>query len=185
MKKFITTTLLVFGTTVSIYAQIYKGKADATTVSFFSKTPLEDIDATNKQATVVYKTTTGDFQVGMAMLGFKFPKALMEEHFNENYVESSKFPQCTFKGKVVETIDLTKDGEHKVTVKGTMTMHGVSKEVEIPGTITKKGNDIIIAANFKIKVADYGVKVPSLYVQNIAEFVDVKVNSVMEPYVKK
>ena len=185
MIRSIFTALFVAALTMSANAQFYKGKPDASTISFFSKSPLEDIDATNKKATVVIKTTTNDIQFGVPMLGFKFAKPLMEEHFNENYVESTKYPTCTFKGKIVETVDYTKEGEHKVTAKGILDLHGVQKEIEVPGTITVKGNEFLISANFKIKVAEYNIKVPSLYVQNIAEVVDVKVNAALEPFTKK
>lgn len=166
-------------------AQLYKNKEGASIISFFSKAPLEDIEGVNKKVTMVLKTTTNDVQFGVTMLNFKFSKPLMEEHFNENYVESDKYPICTFKGKINETIDYTKDGEYKVTVKGTMDLHGVSKEVEIPGTLTVKGGNILMNSKFKIKVADYKIKVPSMYVQNIAEEVDVTVNGTLEPFVKK
>lgn len=185
MIKSLFTALLVIAITINANAQLYKGKADASTVSFFSKSPLEDIEAVNKKVTVVIKTTTNDIQFGVPMIGFKFPKPLMEEHFNENYVESTKYPTSIFKGKINETIDYTKDGEHKVTVKGTLELHGITKEIEVQGVLTVKGSEIIISANFKIKVADYNIKVPSLYVQNIAEIVDVKVNAVLEPFTKK
>ena len=185
MKKLSTAVLFLMLLSLTVNAQLFRGKQDASSISFFSKSPLEDIEATNKKAVIVLKTTTNDIQFGVPMVGFKFPKSLMEEHFNENYVESNKFPTCTFKGKINETIDYTKDGEHKVTAKGTMNLHGVSKEVEAPGTLTIKGKEISIISSFKIKVADYGIKVPSLYVQNIAEVVDVKVNAVLEPYEKK
>ena len=185
MIRSIITALFVVGATISANAQYYKGKPDVSTISFFSKSPLEDIDATNKKVTVVLKTTTNEIQFGVPMVGFKFPKPLMEEHFNENYVESSKYPTCTFKGKINETIDFTKDGDYKVTAKGVLDLHGVQKEIEAPGTLTVKGKDILLNANFKIKIADYNIKVPSLYVQNIAEFVDVKVNATLEPFTKK
>jgi polyisoprenoid-binding protein YceI len=184
MKK-VFTTMLFIGVSMIANAQLFKGKPDVSTISFFSKSPLEDIEATNKKVTVVMKTTTNDIQFAVPMISFKFPKPLMEEHFNENYVESTKFPTCTFKGKILETIDYTKDGEHKVTVKGTLELHGVTKEIEVTGTITIKGNEIMVISAFKIKVADYNIKVPSLYVQNIAEVVDVKVNATLEPFVKK
>ena len=185
MIKSIFTALCVTALTLSANAQFFKGKPDASTISFFSKSPLEDIEAANKKVTVVIKTTTNDIQFGVPMLGFKFPKPLMEEHFNENYVESTKYPTCTFKGKIVETVDYTKEGEHKVTAKGILDLHGVQKEIEVPGTITVKGTELLINANFKIKVAEYNIKVPSLYVQNIAEVVDVKVQAVLEPFTKK
>jgi polyisoprenoid-binding protein YceI len=185
ISRLLVTGLFFIGALTGVKAQIYKNKADGGIISFFSKAPLEDIEATNKKVTMVLKTTTGEVQFGATMLNFKFPKPLMEEHFNENYVESDKFPICTYKGKINETIDYTKDGEHKVTVKGTMDLHGVAKEVEIPGTLTVKGGLILLNAKFKIKVADYKVKVPSMYVQNIAEEVEVTVNGTLEPYVKK
>ena len=170
---------------ITANAQLYRGKPDGSTITFFSKSPLEDITATNKKVSVVIKTTTNDIQFAVPMISFKFPKPLMEEHFNENYVESPKYPTSTFKGKIVESVDFTKDGEHKVTAKGMLELHGVTKEIEVPGTLTIKGSDIMVNANFKIKVADYNIKVPSLYVQNIAEVVDVKVNATLEPFTKK
>lgn len=185
MKKLLITTLFFSSLNFCLTAQIYKSKQDVSSISFYSKSPLEDIDATSKKITAVIKTTTNDIQFAVPMISFKFPKPLMEEHFNENYVESTKYPTCTFKGKILETIDFSKDGEHKVTVKGTLDLHGVIKEIETTGTISIKGTEIHIVSSFKIKVADYGIKVPSLYVQNIAEIVDVKVNATLEPFVKK
>lgn len=185
MKKLLIATLSIIFLSTATFAQLYKGKQDASTISFFSKSPLEDIDATNKKATIVLKTTTNDVQFGIPMVSFKFPKPLMEEHFNENYVESARYPTCIFKGKINETIDFTKDGEHKVSVKGILTLHGVAKEIETTGTLIIKGLEIFMVSAFKIKTSDYNIKVPSLYVQNIAELIDVKVNAVLEPYVKK
>ncbi len=183
MKKLILATATLL--TVNASAQLYKAKDNATEISFFSKSPLEDITAINKGAVIFLKTTTADVQVQINILKFKFKNALMEEHFNENYMESQKFPSAIFKGKVNEPVDYTKDGETKVTVTGKMEIHGVTKDVTMEGTITKKGNDIILNTKFKVKVADYDIKVPSLYVKNIAEVVDVTVSSTMEPFVKK
>ena len=183
MKKLILSLFVIFG--LSANAQMYKSKKDGCSIHFLSKSPLEDIEAINKSPLAVFKPETNDLQFMVVMTDFKFKAALMEEHFNENYVESTKFPQAIFKGKVNEKIDLTADGENKVTVTGKMTLHGVTKDVTAEGTITKKGEDLILKSIFKIKVADYNIKVPSLYVQNIAEIVDVDVNVVMEPFVKK
>ena len=177
--------LLSIAVFFSANAQIYKTKKDQGSVHFYSKASLEDIEATNKNPIIGYNSATGDFQSSVVMTQFKFKAALMEEHFNENYVESEKYPSATFKGKVNEKIDLTKDGENKVTVTGKMTLHGVTKDMTTDGTITKKGNDVIVHSVFKIRLADYNIKVPSLYVQNIAEVVDVTVNAVLEPFVKK
>lgn len=185
MAKLIILFMFVFLTSIISKAQLYKGKEDASIISFFSKAPLEDISATNKKVSVVLKTTTNDIQFGVPMVSFKFKKPLMEEHFNENYVESEKYPTSIFKGKINEQIDYTKDGEYKVSVKGILSLHGVSKEMDATGTLTIKGNEILIISTFKIRVADYNIKVPSLYVQNIAEVVDVTVNATLEPLEKK
>ena len=183
MKKVILSLLIVLGFTAS--AQMFKNKKEGSSIHFLSKSPIEDIEAVNKNPIAVYKTETGDIQFAVVMTQFKFKSALMEEHFNENYVESEKYPQAIFKGKVNETIDLTKDAENKVTVKGSMALHGVTKDILAEGIISKKGEEIIIHSVIKIKVADYNIKVPSLYVQNIAEELDVTIHAVMEPFVKK
>lgn len=168
----------------SVHAQLYKGKESS--VSFFSKSPLEDIEALNKSSVVtVFKSTTGDFQSEVVIKGFMFAKPLMQEHFNENYMESDKFPSAKFVAKLVESVDVSKDGELDVTAKGKMTIHGVTKDVEIKGKLSVKGGLVIIEAKFPVKIADYNIKVPSLYVKNIAEVVDVTIKSTMEPFTKK
>jgi polyisoprenoid-binding protein YceI len=166
-------------------AQIYKAKDGSTNITFFSTSPLEDITATNKGAVIVFNSTSSNIQISVSVINFKFKNALMEEHFNENYMETEKFPKALFKGKINEPVDLTKDGETKVTVTGEMTVHGVTKTETYEGTMTKSGNDIIIKTKFKIKLTDYNIKVPSLYVKNIAEVVDVDVVSTLEPFQKK
>lgn len=166
-------------------AQIYKAKSGGTTVNFYSKSPLEDIEATNKSAIVVLNSKTGDLQCAVTIVNFKFKNALMEEHFNENYMESEKYPKATFKGKINEPVDYTKDGEVKVTVTGKMEIHGVTKDETYSGTIKKVGNELFLDCLFKVKVADYNIKVPSLYVKNIAEVIDVDYKCVLEPFEKK
>lgn len=166
-------------------AQIYTAKDGATNISFFSEAPLENIEAVNKGATIVFKTTTGDIQMSITIQNFKFKNALMEEHFNENYMESDKYPKAIFKGKINEPVDYTKEGEQKVTVTGKLEIHGVTREVTLNGSITKEGSGFKLASKTKIKVSDYNIKVPSMYVKNIAEVVDVTFNTTLEPFQKK
>jgi polyisoprenoid-binding protein YceI len=183
MRKILIATALFFY--ITGFSQIFKAKDGTTLIHFYSKSPLEDIDAANKGAIIVLNTTTGDLQVRVTIQNFKFKNALMEEHFNENYLESTKFPNCVFKGKINEKVDFTKDGENKVSVTGKMDLHGVSKDITIEGLLTKKGTEIILDSKFQIKVADYNIQVPSLYVKSIAEIVDVTLTSTLEPFVKK
>lgn len=163
-------------------AQIYMAKTCE--ISFFSASPLEDITAINKAARPIINTATNDVAVKIVISAFQFEKPLMQEHFNENYMESEKFPNSTFKGKINETIDWTKDGEYKVTVTGKLMIHGVEKERTINGVVKIKGQEITISSKFNVHIADHGVKIPSLYVQNIAEDVEVKLNAILEPYKK-
>lgn len=193
MRNLFFGTLILLG--LSSQAQIYTAKAGSTSISFHSDAPMEDIEATNKGAIIVLRASTNDVQVRVTIENFKFKNSLMEEHFNENYMETNKkvdvngaatYPNkyAEFKGKISETIDYTSQGEYKVTIKGKLTMHNVTRDVVITGTLTKKGDEIIISSTFKVKVADYEIKVPSMYVKNIAEEVDITINSTLEPLKK-
>ncbi|MBK9282880.1 MAG: YceI family protein [Sphingobacteriaceae bacterium] len=168
-----------------VNAQIFKAKDNSTEISFFSSSPLEDITAVNKGAVIVMNSANGDIQIRITNTNFKFKNSLMEEHFNENYMESQKFPNSIFKGKVNEKVNYEVDGENKVTISGKLEIHGVTKDVTLDGVIQVKGKELSISSKFKVKVADYNIKVPSLYVKNIAEVVDVSLSSVLEPFQKK
>lgn len=181
MKKvFLVTAAIVVANMTQ--AQIYMGKTCIT--HFFSKTSMKDIEASSNTAKPVLDAASGSFQMRIQNTSFKFESSFMQEHFNENYMESEKFPFSTFKGKINEKIDYNKDGEYKVTCTGTMEMHGTPQQVTMPGTLTVKGKEVTIISKFKIKPADYKIKVPSLYVKEIAEEIDVDINTVMEPYKK-
>ncbi len=168
---------------LSMSAQIYM--ANTCVISFFSESPLENIEAINKAAKPILNTSTSDIQVKIAMNAFVFEKPLMQEHFNENYAESEKYPYAVFKGKINEKVDWVKDGEYKVTVTGILSLHGVDKERTLEGIVTVKGTQITISTKFNIHIADHKIEVPSLYVKNIAEDVEVKLNATLEPYKKK
>lgn len=183
MKKIIAIVALLTAGYSSINAQVFKSKKDEVKVSFFSSTPIEDISAVHSTSTSVIINDSIKFT--LSNTGFVFPKPLMQEHFNENYMESEKFPKATFKGKINEPIDYTKDGETKVTVTGKMEIHGVTKDETYSGTIKKVGNELFLDCLFKVKVADYNIKVPTLYVKNIAEVIDVDYKCVLEPFEKK
>ncbi len=156
------------------YAQLFYTQTGKT--SFFSKTPLEDISAVNSAVSSILNTTTNDIAVRMNINQFKFPNRLMEEHFNENYLESEKFPAATFKGKIAEKIDFTKEGSYDVSVKGFMMIHGVTKEKTITGKLTVGKEGITVDSNFEIALVDYKIDVPKLVWEKIAEKIAVKNN---------
>jgi hypothetical protein len=182
MKRIILSLITCVSAT-SLFSQIYIAKTCE--INFLSKTPVEDIAALNSSTKPLLNIATGDIQMKIVMTGFIFEKPLMQEHFNENYVESEKFPNAFFKGKINEKIDYTKDGEYKVTATGKLTIHGVEKDRTIDGLVTVKGNVIMISSKFKVKFADHDVVIPALYSGVIPEDTDVKINAILEPFKKK
>jgi polyisoprenoid-binding protein YceI len=165
--------LLVVGT----QAQIYMGKTCE--ITFFSAAALENITAVNKSTKPILNSATGDVLVKVTITGFTFEKALMQEHFNENYMESEKYPQATFKGKINEKVDYTKDGSYKVTITGKLNIHGVEKDRTIEAVIQVKGGVVIVDSVFKVSLKDHNITVPELLFQKIAETVDVKLHTEM------
>ena len=168
----------------TLQAQTTKFSTKNGQISFFSSTPVEDIDAHSDQAAGGIDITTKGVAFQVKMTTFTFKKALMQEHFNENYVESDKFPYATFKGKIDDNVDLTKEGTYNVTVTGDFTVHGVTKQRSIPGTIVVKSDGIEITSAFDVKVEDHDIEVPTIVVKNIAEVIQVKMNAMLTPYTK-
>jgi len=173
MKK--VTFLILFLSTLVGYSQSLYKAVDGE-ISFFSETPMENIDAVNKEVKALINTKTGDVAFIGTNIGFHFEKPLMEEHFNENYMESDKYKVSVFKGKIVEQINYDENGAHKVVVNGVLNIHGVDQEREISGVITIKDGKINIMSDFIVKVEDHKIDIPKLVVKNIAESVKVTVN---------
>jgi len=180
MKKIAILVIALFICFIKSEAQIYM--ADSCRVSFFSAATIENIAASNTTSKPVMSTATGDIQISISNTDFIFKKHLMQEHFNEDYMESEKYPHTVFKGKVNQTLDYTKDGVNQVTVTGTMDMHGVQKTITIPGTITIQSGIIFIATTFNVAPADYSIKVPSVIGSDIAKQIAVTLTATMKPY---
>ena len=148
-------------------------------VGFFSKTPVEDIKAENSSVLAVLKTETNELAISITNTAFEFDNKLMQEHFNEKYMESDKFPKSTFKGKINEKVDYTKDGEYSVTATGILNIHGVDQTRTITGTLTIKDGKVQLVSNFKVKVADHKITIPTIVTAKIAEEIDVKVDIIL------
>ncbi|NII24921.1 YceI family protein [Pseudoflavitalea sp. X16] len=152
-------------------------------ISFVSKGNIETITAKHKGITAVVDSKSGAVQFAVLMKGFEFAKALMQEHFNENYVESDKYPKADFKGQVTNNseVNYAQDGSYNAKVKGTLTIHGVSKEVEVPGKITVKSGKPQLNADFNILLSDYNIKIPAVVKENISNTVTITVDCALEP----
>lgn len=142
---------------------------------FYSKAPLEDIEASNENVVAIIDFDKSEVAVKMLIKKFEFKKSLMQEHFNENYMESDQFPSATFTGSLVglEAIDLRKDGIHELNVKGEIDIHGVKRPMETTATLEVKNGKLFAKTNFKVKTADHRIKIPKIVVKNIAEVIDV------------
>lgn len=165
----------------SLSAQKYMTKNG--NVRFFSTTPVEDIEAVTNTVNAALDAATGEVFFKILIKSFKFEKALMQEHFNENYMESTKFPNADFNGKIVNIKDVNfkKDGEYAVTVEGTMTIHGVSKKITEKGTVVVKGGNVQLKAKFNVKPADYEITIPAAVRGKISENIEVTVDALLNP----
>lgn len=153
-------------------------------ISLFSSAPLEDIDATSNSGTSVFNAATGDLAFIVPIRSLQFQKSLMQEHFNENYMESDKFPNASFKGKVQEKIDTQKDGAYPATVTGVLDVHGVKQTRTIKGTITVNKGTVSLASAFTVACKDHQIEIPKLVFQKIAETIQVKVAAAYTAYKK-
>jgi polyisoprenoid-binding protein YceI len=152
-------------------------------ITFFSAASLENIEAVNRSVTTVLNTKTGDLQFSVLMKGFEFKKALMQEHFNDKYVESDKFPKASFNGTITNnsSINYTVNGSYPANVKGKLTIHGITKDIETKGTIVVKDGKVTASAVFMVLVADYNITIPKLYRDNIAKSIKVTVDCSLSP----
>ncbi len=169
---------------VSLFSQKYYSKTGE--ISFFSKTPIEDIEAVSRTASTVVDMASGKIQFAVLIKSFEFEKALMQEHFNENYMESSKFPKAKFKGSIgnFDTIDLNIDGEYAADVAGILELHGVEQDITTKATFKVTNNKITATSQINIALTDFNIEIPSVVKENIAKEIAVRLNINYEPLEK-
>jgi polyisoprenoid-binding protein YceI len=160
-----------------IFAQ--KFVAEKSYVSFFSHATIEDITAKNTKASSIFNSVTGEIVYAIPIKEFQFVKSLMQQHFNEKYMETEKFPKSTFQGKIIGFQKI--EGIQEVRAQGKLTIHGVTKEIDEPGTIEMKGGKLEMKSKFIVKLEDYNITRPQLLWQNIAEQVDVTLEFLYKP----
>ena len=173
MKKLILffCSFLILGSGLSFGQTLYKTSVGE--VSFFSKTPALDIEAINKKSGAIINASTRDLAIQMKITDFQFPNKLMQEHFNENYLESEKFPTGKFAGKITEVVDLSKPGTYPVTAAGNLTIHGVTKPVTVKGSIVATATELKLTFAFTVRTEDYKIEVPTLVFNKIAEVIEI------------
>jgi len=183
MKKYILLVLLSM-IVLAGFSQRYITKNGH--ISFYSETPVETIEAHNNQVNSALDISTGDFVFKVLMKSFEFKKALMQEHFNENYVESDTYPNATFKGKVLDigNYDFSSPGTFEVQVEGDITIHGVTKSISAKGTFTVKDGFVDGSSSFIIRPEDFNIKIPKTSINNIAEEIELTVDVSLKEFRK-
>jgi len=146
-------------------------------ISFYSKAPLEDIEANTQTAVSVLDKKTGQIEFSVLIKSFTFDKALMQEHFNEDYLESDKFPKSTFKGHIEELdkVSFDRDGKYTVSVAGELTIHGQGRTLTTPVTFTILKGVALADSQFDIALSDFNVAIPSLVKDKISKTVKIAV----------
>lgn len=152
-------------------------KSTAVAIEFYSSAPVEDIKANSEEGVAVWNVKTGEISFKVKIRSFRFEKELMREHFNENYLESDEIPDATFKGKIKEPVELSGNKEIPVTITGTLEVHGIKKNRNIPALLTIKNGQVNLKSEFKVACKDHDIKIPKLLWKNIAEVVRVRVNA--------
>ena len=150
-------------------------------IRFFSSTPIEDIKAASKKGVAVLVAKTGEVAFQIPIKSFEFSRGLMQEHFNENYMESDKYPYAKFSGRIDQVVDLTQNGEYNVTATGSLSMHGVSKQRTIPGKLKVNNGNVQLSSSFNVACADHKIKIPRLVMTKIAEVIKVDVDANLKP----
>ena len=153
-------------------------------IRLYSHTPMENIEADNRQVASILDVSNGEIVFTLLQKAFQFKVALMQEHFNENYMESDKFPKASFKGKITNfsKINFKKDGVYPAEVFGDLSLHGVTKSFTTKGTIQVKGTTITALAKFAIAPKDFDIKIPQLVENKIAKEMEVNVDISYNPY---
>jgi polyisoprenoid-binding protein YceI len=174
---------LLIGHFSTVQAQKYFSKT--ATIVFDAEGKLddvEDIKAKTGTASCVYDAATGNFEWSVTIKNFSFANSLMQEHFNENYMESEKFPKATFKGKVenISALNLKKDGTYPVKVLGKLTMHGVTKDISVNGTFKVAKDQMTANSDFEVALKDYEITIPTIVLMKVAENVKISVSAPLQ-----
>ncbi|MCB0651812.1 MAG: YceI family protein [Saprospiraceae bacterium] len=143
-------------------------------VHFLSEAPLEIIKASSTELKGALDTEKGTFAFSVSLKSFEgFNSPLQKVHFNENYIESNRFPATTFAGKLIEKYDLSQDGTYSVRAKGKFTVHGITQERIIKSQVVVKSGKINIQASFTVLLEDHDIEIPKIVFQKIAEEIKV------------
>jgi YceI-like domain len=176
MKKVFFGFLFIVFAVFANAQNIYMTKMGKVSFKSRAKSP-EKVEADNNEVSSVFNAQSGEMVFAILVKSFHFVSALMEEHFNENYVESNKYPKSTFKGKIINlsSVNFLKDGVYPVNAEGDLTFHGITKKVSSTGSMVIKAGKINAVSKFQLKLKDFNISIPSLVADKISEDIDIEV----------
>ena len=172
---------LLLAVTIAFGQSKYMTKSGS--MSFEASQPsFEPIEATHSAVSALLNADTGELAVLALVRGFRFPLALMEEHFNENYIESHQYPKTSFKGSILNfDSNALSNQPHTVQLNGELSMHGVTNTINVEGRMTKTDGLITLESSFAVKTSDYAIEIPSLVRKQIDENVQIEVSLPLQP----
>jgi len=176
LKK-ITLAVIAFSYLSMVHAQKYYSRNGE--ISFHASTPLETIDPVSNSASTVIALESGKIQCAVLVKSFQFHKALMQEHFNENYLESSKIPKATFSGQIVdfESIDIDTNGTYELSTRGTLKIHGVEKVITAPVIFVVKNKKLSASCTLDVVSSDFKIDIPSIVRDKIAKVITINIKA--------
>lgn len=176
MKRKLVWLVLFLTAGVGVQAQSVLS-ANKLTISFFSSAPIEDIQAETTQGSATIDTATGAVYFKIPVHSFQFESNLMQSHFNAEYLETKEFPNALFKGRIKESVTYSSDGTYPIHVVGDLTIHGVTRKYSGSATLVVKAGQLHAHTDFKVRLEDYNIEIPSMLTMNIAEVVAIKVDA--------
>lgn len=183
MKKILRTTIFSLSFFMGLVATLAQSTLETRqgTINFNASSPVEKIQAENQAVNAIYLPEKGDLGIVLLIADFNFPKSLMQEHFNENYMETEKFPKATFRGKLSNVPELPLSSELETEAKGTLTIHGIAREVTIPVKLSPNSEGLSLKTDFIVRPEDHEIKVPRFLFKKIAREVQVEVSLPLKP----
>lgn len=178
MKK---TIGIIIASSITMFASAQVFKSSTGNIQFKSKTLIEEFTATNAEVEAAIAPAKNQIQFRVPVNGFIFKSALMQKHFQENYMETSKFPYSNYVGKIKDasSVNYAVDGEYTIESIGKLSIHGVTKDISITGKVVVKDGALILKSNFKVSCSDYGIKIPAASTASISNNIDITVDCVL------
>ncbi|WP_340156374.1 YceI family protein [uncultured Winogradskyella sp.] len=175
MKKHTFLIAFCFLVSLQLHAQKYFTRSGITQFEASEKA-FEPIEAINSSTTVILDTNNGNIASQVFIAGFQFKNALMQEHFNENYMDSYQYPKATFKGKLDNFSIISLNANNSYDLNGVLTIKGIKKNIQTTVSVKVENNRIFISGSFYVNANDFDIKIPSIVRDKIAKQIEISID---------